>query len=190
METRPIIRSIAKEFMHYQSLGDRVVGRLTLQQLLHQPAPGSNSIALLVKHLHGNMLSRWTDFLTSDGEKPWRHRDQEFTSPGETIEEILHQWQSGWDSVFQAIDTLEDSDLDTVVYIRNEGHSVREALLRQLAHYAYHVGQIVYLGKMYSGDHWKSLTIPPGDSVVFNQHKFEKEKSRRHYTDQTDVPEQ
>lgn len=131
----------------------------------------------------GNMLSRWTDFLTSDGEKEWRKRDEEFIDEYKSKEEIIAHWNEGWDCLFTALDTVNDDTIDTIVYIRNEGHTIPEALQRQLAHYAYHVGQMVFLSKLIAGDQWESLSIPKGGSAEYNAAKFAQNKSDKHFTD-------
>ncbi len=133
----------------------------------------SNSIAIIVQHLWGNMLSRWTDFLTSDGEKEWRNRDLEFESVINTKEELMEKWNAGWQCLFDALDAIKPGDWDKTIYIRNEPHSVVDAINRQLAHYPYHIGQIVFIGKMAAGD-WKALTIPKGNSQAFNDEMFGK----------------
>lgn len=130
--------------------------------------PESNSIAVIVKHLAGNMRSRWMDFLTSDGEKPDRNRDSEFEEPPGSRVELMRLWESGWDYLFRAMEPLTDSDLTRTVYIRTEPYSVNEAIQRQLAHYAYHVGQIVFLAKHFRSAEWKSLSIPRGKSKDFD----------------------
>jgi hypothetical protein len=130
------------------------------------------------------MLSRWTDFLNSDGEKTWRNRDDEFEDTLNTKEAVITAWNEGWDCLFQALDSIEDQDLERIVYIRNEGHTVLEAIHRQLAHYAYHIGQIVYLARMLKGNDWASLSIPKGASKAYNANKFNADKADRHFTDQ------
>ena len=141
----------------------------------------SNSIATVVKHLWGNMLSRWTDLLTSDGEKEWRERDLEFENDLSSRGEINEKWDEGWKCLFEALNGLSDKDLDQLVYIRNQGHTVGEAIFRQLAHYAYHVGQIVLLCKMYSTN-WHTLSISRGDSKKYNYDKFEKKRRKQHFS--------
>jgi uncharacterized damage-inducible protein DinB len=183
MKDTHFLESIQKLFRYYRSLGDKAMRQLTEAELSFQPQPESNNIATIVKHMHGNMLSRWTDFLTSDGEKPWRQRDQEFEDTLRTRSEIEAAWKEGWDCLFAAIDPLKEDDLSRIVYIRNEGHTVQEALHRQLAHYSYHVGQIVYLARLAKSGKWESLSIPKGQSERYNQQKFEQEKEKRHFTD-------
>jgi hypothetical protein len=153
---------------YYKRLGEHAIAQASDEALLATPDSESNSIAIIVKHLAGNMRSRWTDFLTSDGEKPDRNRDSEFESPPQTRSEILALWESAWKIVFDSLAPLAEDDLGRTVRIRGERHSVVQAINRQVAHYAYHVGQIVYIAKHYSADHWKSLTIPRGKSSDFN----------------------
>ena len=143
----------------------------------------SNSISIIVKHIVANMLSRWTNFLTEDGEKEWRHRDQEFINSFETKAELIEAWNKGWNCLFEAITPLNENHLEQIIYIRNQGHTVTEAINRQATHYAYHVGQIVFLGKLIKGENWQSLSIPKGESITYNKEKFSKEKGMRHFTD-------
>lgn len=177
------LSSILKQFEYYKSLGDKTIDQLTTEELKHEFADGSNSVAIIVKHIAGNMLSRWSNFLSEDGEKEWRHRDSEFEDSFQNKEELLHTWNTGWDCIFNAIKPLKVDDLERIIYIRNQGHTVIEAINRQLAHYAYHVGQLVFLGKLTKGHDWASLSIPKGKSSTYNQEKFSKEKGRRHFTD-------
>jgi len=144
----------------------------------------SNSIAIIVKHLSGNMLSRWTDFLTSDGEKEWRHRDAEFENDIQTKTELIQKWNQGWDCLFNALNSLTIEDLSKTIYIRNQGHSITEAINRQLSHYPYHVGQMVFIGKMICNEKWTSLSIPKGNSKSYNDEKFSKDKHNEHFTEE------
>jgi hypothetical protein len=168
------LTSTRKQFEYYKMLGEKTFAQLTDEQLFWQYNEESNSIAMIVKHLWGNMLSRWTDFLTSDGEKEWRQRDAEFENDIVGREELINKWNEGWRCLFSALDSLTPDDLSKEIYIRNEGHSVVEAINRQLAHYPYHVGQIVFIGKMACDTSWTSLTIPRGNSKAFNQDMFAK----------------
>ena len=177
------ITSIVKQFEYYKMLGDKTFSQLESKDIQWQYNSESNSISIMVKHIVGNMLSRWTNFLTEDGEKEWRHRDTEFEHSYTNKEEMLEAWNKGWNCLFNAIKPLQTDDLEQIVYIRNQGHSVTEAINRQLAHYSYHIGQIVYLGKMIKGNDWKPLSIPKGKSIEFNNDKFNKKKERRHFTD-------
>jgi hypothetical protein len=129
------------------------------------------------------MLSRWTDFLTTDGEKEWRNRDAEFETNITNKQDLLAYWNSGWQCLFNSLEPLTSSDLDKIIYIRNEGHTVLEAINRQLAHYPYHVGQLVFLAKLLAADKWKSLSIPKNKSQEYNQEKFSKEKDNSFFTD-------
>ncbi len=177
------LSSIIKQFEYYKSLGDKTLNQLTFEDIQWQSNEDSNSIAVMVKHIVGNMLSRWTNFLTEDGEKEWRHRDEEFIDSFKTNEDLIAAWESGWVCLFNAIKPLRNDDLERIIYIRNQGHTVTEAINRQLAHYSYHIGQMVFLGKLIKGDQWQSLSIPKGDSSTYNQEKFAKEKGLRHFTD-------
>lgn len=177
------LTSIIKQFKYYKSLGDKTFNSLDFNDLQNEIAEDANSIAIIVKHISGNMLSRWTNFLTEDGEKEWRKRDREFENTYTNKKELIEDWNLGWQCLFDAILLLKNSDLERVIYIRNQGHTVTEAINRQLAHYSYHVGQIILLGKILKGKDWQSLSIPKGDSKKYNKDKFSKEKGKRHFTD-------
>lgn len=177
------LSSMKKQFAFYKILGERTFDQLTDPDLFWQYNPQSNSIAIIVHHLYGNMMSRFTDFLTSDGEKAWRQRDQEFESVIQTRTEMMEKWEAGWDCVYQALDSLTETDLETQIFIRNMGHTVTEALNRQLSHYASHIGQIVYIGRMRKGEEWQSLSIPKGASKTHNAEKFSQPKRRAHFTE-------
>ncbi len=178
------ISSARKQFEFYKMLGQKTLERLDENALHWQSNNGCNSAATLVKHLSGNMLSRWTNFLTEDGEKVWRDRDAEFETHGESIEEIMAWWHDGWKVLFEALDNISSEDAERLVYIRNQGHTITDAINRQLCHYAYHVGQLVHIGKIIHGDNWESLSIPKGQSQTFNSDKFSKPKSKTHFTDE------
>jgi hypothetical protein len=180
--TQNFLKSTRLQFEYYQSLGKKPFSQLEEKDLFWQPSPESNSIAIIVNHLHGNMMSRWTNFLTEDGEKSWRKRDEEFEDIIQSKEELLQKWNEGWNYLFQAIDSVNEENFGQLVYIRNQGHTFVEALLRQLAHYAYHVGEIVYLGRLIKGAEWQSLSIPKGKSKEFNAKKFSQEKHQEHFT--------
>jgi len=166
--------SIKQQFAYYKLLGEKTFEQVPDDMLFWQFNDESNSMATIVKHLWGNMLSRWTDFLVSDGEKAFRKRDAEFENEVISREAMLNMWNEGWRCLFNALDALKPEDLDKVVYIRSEPHTVTEAINRQLAHYPYHVGQIVFLGKMLAKQGWTSLSIPKGGSKAFNDEKFSK----------------
>ena len=178
------LESAIKQFEYYKLLGDKAMGQLPAEKLFWQYNDESNSIGTVVKHLSGNMLSRWTDLMTSDGEKEWRDRDAEFENDIKSKEELLTKWNEGWECLLNALKVLSEDDLEKIIYIRNQGHSVMEAINRQLAHYPYHVGQIVYIAKMVADSNWKSLSIPRGNSQSFNAEKFSAPKSRQHFTDE------
>ncbi|WP_323789722.1 DUF1572 family protein [Psychroserpens sp.] len=177
------VTSIIKQFEYYKSLGDKTINQLSIEELKQEFIAESNSISIIVKHIVGNMLSRWINFLTEDGEKEWRDRDNEFKDTFKSKEEVLNYWNKGWNCLFEAIKPLTHKDLERIIYIRNQGHTVTEAINRQLAHYSYHIGQLVFLGKLLKGNDWVSLSIPKGKSSSYNQEKFSKEKGRRHFTD-------
>jgi len=177
------LASTRKQFAYYKLLGEKTFTQLSDDELFWQHNADTNSVATIVKHLWGNMRSRWTDFLTSDGEKEWRDREAEFDNDVRTREAMLAKWEEGWACLFGALEPLTDADLGRIIHIRNEGHTVLEAINRQLAHYPYHVGQIVHIGKMLRGDAWQSLSIPRGKSQDFNADKFSKPKHRGHFTD-------
>ncbi|WP_417875700.1 DinB family protein [Winogradskyella sediminis] len=177
------LSSTVKQFKYYKSLGDKTIEQLSFEDLQNEFAADSNSIAIIVKHLVGNMLSRWTNFLTEDGEKEWRQRDDEFVDSFSSKAELLKAWNKGWVCLFEAITSLKPSDLEKTIYIRHQGHSVTEAINRQMMHYAYHVGQIVFIGKLIKGEHWESLSIAKGQSKLYNKSKFQHQKSRKHFTD-------
>lgn len=170
------LESARSQFQNYKTMGERTIGQLEESELFWQFNEESNSIAMIVKHLWGNMLSRWTDFLTTDGEKEWRMRDAEFEADMTTKIELLEKWNAGWDCLFAALDTITVADLESkTVSIRNQELSITEAIHRQLTHYAYHVGQIVFIGKMRS-QQWRSLSIPKGKSNDYNKEMFSKPK--------------
>jgi len=177
------LNSVTKQFHYYKMLGEKAMAQIADEALFWQYNKESNSIAVLVKHLVGNMLSRFTDFLTTDGEKPWRNRDAEFESNFSNREELLAYWDTGWSCLFSALDNLREDQLETIVYIRNDGHTVTEAINRQLAHYPYHIGQIIYIAKMAVNEEWESLSIPRKKSGDYNARKFTQDKTRRHFTD-------
>lgn len=184
------LRSAKRQFLYYKTLGEKAIEQLEPEQLFVSLNEDTNSIAVIVKHLHGNMLSRWTDFLTTDGEKESRNRDGEFEESASTPlsvtkdkEELMKKWNDGWDCLFNTLESLKPEDLSTIVYIRNEGHTALEAINRQLAHYPYHVGQIVFYAKLLKKSEWNSLSIPKNKSKDYNSDKFSKEKTRKHFTD-------
>lgn len=183
MNTLNYLKSAIRQFEYYKMLGEKAMEQLEDQGLFWQVNEESNNIATIVKHLHGNMLSRWTNFLTEDGEKPWRNRDGEFESDTTSREAVMKNWNEGWTCLFDALNSITDDDLSRIIYIRNDGHTVLEAINRQLAHYPYHIGQIIYIAKLLKNDVWKSLSIPRNKSAQYNSEKFSVQKDIRHFTD-------
>lgn len=155
-------------FRYYKKLADRALQQVTDEQMYTLLDEDANSIAIVMKHMAGNMKSRWTDFLSDDGEKPWRNRDTEFEQPPATRHALLQLWEEGWAAVFAAMNSLGDADLSRTVTIRGEAHSVMQAINRQIAHYSYHCGQIVLLAKHFQHANWQSLSVPRGKSEEFN----------------------
>ena len=166
-------------FRQYKQLGDKAIAQVTDEQLFASLDEESNSIAIIVKHLTGNMRSRWTDFLTSDGEKPTRNRDSEFVDPPKTREARVRDWEQGWACVFSAVEPLTDADLSRTITIRGEEHSVMQAINRQVAHYAMHLGQIILLAKHYAGAQWQTLSVARNRSSEFNRKVAAGEASQR-----------
>ncbi len=177
--TTSYIEDALAVFRYYKQLGERAMDQVADEQLFAVLDQEANSIAIIVKHMTGNMRSRWTDFLTTDGEKPDRNRDGEFVDPPATREALLREWEDGWARVFAAIEPLRDADLARTVTIRGEPHSVMQAINRQLAHYPHHVGQIVMLAKHFACDRWQSLSVPRNRSAEFNRKVAAGEASQR-----------
>lgn len=185
MKNNNYLESVQKQFLYYKMLGEKAMEQLEPEQLFISVNDDTNSIAIIIKHLAGNMLSRWTDFLTTDGEKEWRNRDAEFDSYflENDKAELMKLWNKGWDCLFNVINSLTTEQLETIIYIRNEGHTVVEAINRQLAHYPYHIGQIVFYAKMLKKEEWNSLSIPKNKSNSYNAEKFSKDKRLKNFTD-------
>jgi hypothetical protein len=166
-------------FRYYKKLAERAMEQVSDDQLFATVDEEANSIAVIVKHMAGNMRSRWTDFLTTDGEKPGRDRDAEFTDPPATREALLHLWEEGWQCLLGTLESLSDADLGRTITIRGEAHSVMQAINRQVAHYPYHCGQIVFIAKHLCAGHWKILSVPLGQSAEFNRRVRAGEASHR-----------
>ena len=166
---RIFLDSAIKRLSNYKLLGEQTFEQLTNEQMLIQPNEASNSIAVIIQHLHGNMKSRWTNFLTEDGEKPWRIRDEEFELQNLNKEQLINLWNEGWNIFLQTISALSEADLGKTITIRSEPLTVVDAINRQIAHYSYHVGQIVFLGKWVRNEEWLSLSIPKKGSDAFNK---------------------
>jgi hypothetical protein len=172
------LEEVRRQFRGYKRLAEGAMAQLTDEEMFVALDPESNSVAVVVKHMAGNMRSRFSDFLTSDGEKPDRHRDQEFEmDSGATRAEVMRWWEEGWARVVAAVDTLQPEDVSRTVTIRGEPHSVLQALNRQVAHYAYHAGQIVFLAKHFRSKEWKSLSVPRGKSEEINQRMLAQRKA-------------
>jgi hypothetical protein len=176
------IESAKKQFEYYKMLGEKTFQQLTEDQLFWQYNEETNSIGTIVKHIAGNMLSRWTDFLTTDGEKEWRNRESEFENDLHSRSTLLELWDKAWACIFSALDSINEENMGTEIYIRNQGHTITEAINRQLAHYPYHIGQIVFIGKMVLNEKWESLSIPRGNSAQYNETKFSQPKHTEHFT--------
>lgn len=177
------LESVKKQMLYYKTIAEKAMDQISEEQLFISVNEDTNSIANIIKHLSGNMISRWTDFLTTDGEKPWRERDTEFETFITSKEELFEIWEKGWSCFFNTINSLEPEQLSGIIYIRNEGQTVLEAINRQLAHYPYHIGQIVFYAKMLKESVWNSLSIPKNKSNSYNADKFSKDKSVKHFTD-------
>ena len=173
-----LIKDAIKRFNYYKKLGDQTFDQLEETDFFMEPVPGINSIAVIIQHLYGNMMSRWTNLLTEDGEKHWRKRDAEFEAMQCSKKDLLSFWEDGWKCLLDTLNTLSEEDLDKTITIRTEPLKVYDAILRQLAHYPYHVGQIVYLGKWFRAADWKSLSIPRGNSDAYLD-EIKKEQSMK-----------
>ena len=169
-----VVASAVGTFRGQKKLAERAIGQLGHAQLHEALHPETNSIAVIMKHMAGNMRSRWTEFLTTDGEKPWRHRDNEFVDDIASREELRQIWERGWECVFAAMDKLSDDDLGKEVKIRGEAHTVIRAIQRQIDHNAYHTGQIVLIARILAGDEWTNLSVPRGESEEYNRRVWQK----------------
>lgn len=177
------IEVFRKQFDYYKSLAEKSIDQLESDQLFKVIEEGSNSIAVIMKHIAGNMLSRWTNIFEEDGEKEWRERDEEFINRFESEVALKEYWNEGWKVLFGTLDEIKDKDLDRIIYIRNMGCTVHDAIIRQLCHYPYHIGQIVFIAKLLKGHNFTSLSIPIGESKSYNADRFSREKSTKHFTD-------
>lgn len=168
-------------FRYYKGLAESAIAQVSDENMHWRINEDQNSIVIVMKHLAGNMLSRWTDFLTSDGEKTWRNRDSEFEDTFTDRQALMDYWEQGWTCLFQALEVAKSHSPDEIIYIRNEGQTVMEAILRQLAHYCNHIGQIIFISKMVAND-WKSLSIPKNKSAEFNARLFASDKKEADFT--------
>jgi hypothetical protein len=169
------LHSAIKRLAYYKDLGDKAIAQLTEADFHYQPNEESNSIAIIIQHMAGNMLSRWTDFLTTDGEKDWRNRDTEFEEQQLSKQQLIEYWEKGWKCCLDTLHSLTEDDFLKTIYIRSEGLLVVDAINRQLAHYPYHVGQIIYVAKIITNAQWQNLSIAKGASVQFNQQMNKKD---------------
>jgi hypothetical protein len=173
------VSSAVTVFSNNKDWGDKAIAQVSDDNLHVALDPNTNSIAVILKHVAGNLISRWTDFLTTDGEKPWRNRDDEFVDSFKNRDEALAYWQQGWDCLFDALRRLEPEDLSKTVTIRGQPHSVPLAIHRSLAHCGYHVGQIIMIARILAGDAWETITIPRGESANFNRNVWGKRQPGR-----------
>lgn len=169
MNAEVFIQSAVQQFRNYKALADKTFGQLKESDFYYAPNEESNNLAVIITHMHGNMLSRWTNFLTEDGEKEWRNRDNEFEDRKLSEQQLLKLWEEGWNVLFDALSALRAGDMDRTIFIRTKPLTVTEAVHRQLTHYASHVGQIIYIGKMLAGKSWQTLSIARGSSQQFNE---------------------
>lgn len=184
MNNAPVnIEGTIRLFRYYKMIAEKSVEQLSDRELDQSPSKELHSAAVLMKHISGSMISRWTNFRTEDGEKHWRDREQEFVNNFASRQELMEYWHKAWDVLFTALNSIDSSELNDIVYIRNEGHTILEAVERYLAHMAYHVGQIVFLAKWIRGDNWQTLTIPRGKTEEFNRKKFSQNKTKGFYKD-------
>lgn len=178
-----MLSSSIKQFRYYKQLTDQAIAQISTEQLEHRFHESDNSIVIIMQHMAGNMKSRWTNILTEDGEKKWRNRDQEFEPSTTNTKDVLHQWEEGWKVLFDTLQSISENELDRIIYIRNEGMTVSDAILRQLCHYSYHCGQIVYKCKQLIGDDWQTLSIAKNQSEAYNFKKFEQIAEQKHFLD-------
>jgi hypothetical protein len=174
----PIVDTTASELRKVKRLADLAVDQLDDEQVWRRIDADSNSVGVLMRHMAGNMRSRWTDFRTTDGEKPDRHRDQEFEDVAIGRQELLAEWEDGWQRLFDALSSISDADLQDTIYIREEPHTIHRAIVRQIVHYAGHAYQILALGKHLKGSDWKTLSVPRGKSDEFNQRVLAEQRAR------------
>ena len=172
------LQTIIRRVKYYKDLGDKTFDQLSDADFHYRPNEESNSIAMIIQHLSGNMLSRWTNFLEEDGEKEWRQRDDEFSVHNYSKQELLETWEKGWNCFTGALESLSEADLLKTVYIRKEALSVIDAINRQLAHYPYHIGQVLYIGRIIKNHNWKNLSIPRGHSQQYNKSETVKDPAK------------
>lgn len=178
-----MLTSSIKQFKYYKQLAEKAMTQVEDASLFHRLHEDDNSISIIVQHLAGNMQSRWTNIFTEDGEKSWRKRDEEFEHIIQTRTQLAEVWENGWKVLLETLSSLNDSDLNRIIYIRNEALSVSDAIIRQLCHYSYHCGQIVYKCRQMTPGKWESLSIPKKESNVYNSNKFGIKKGENNYLD-------
>lgn len=174
------LNTVIKRLKYYKELGEKTFEQLDDKELHYLPTSESNSIAIIVQHIAGNMLSRFTNFLTEDGEKEWRQRDNEFEVHNYSKQQVIDIWNKGWECCFHALESLTENDLETIIYIRKEPLSVVDAINRQLAHYPYHIGQIIFIGRMIKNKDWINLSIPKAHSLQYNTGDHLKDPAKKH----------
>jgi hypothetical protein len=174
---KTFLESSRSLFWRYKNMGEKALEQIPDEKLFWQFNEDSNSPATIVKHLSGNMMSRWTAFLSSDGEKAWRNRDGEFENDMKSRDEMMLSWEKGWETLFKALEQLDVKDFDKTVFIENQSHTLIEAINRELTHYSSHIGQLIYLGKMLHSRPWQSLSIPKGQSELYRKRKFDQPKN-------------
>lgn len=179
-----MLQSSIKQFTYYKQLADKAMRQLSSDEMYFNALHiEDNSIEIIIRHMSGNMKSRWSNIFEEDGEKSWRNRDAEFETTRSSVSDLLDLWEQGWKILFDTLSELDERQLDTIIYIRNEGLTLSDAIIRQLCHYSYHCGQIVTKCKQQVGADWKSLSIPRNGSVSYNQNKFNQEKRQIHFLD-------
>lgn len=174
------LQTVIRRLKYYKDLAEKAMGQLDEKEIHFRPNDESNSVAIIVQHMSGNMLSRFTNFLTEDGEKEWRQRDNEFEIHDYSKQQVIDLWEKGWQCVFNALESLTDDDLLKTITIRQEALTVIDAINRQLAHYPHHIGQILYIGKIIKGSSWKNLSIPKGQSQAYNQSSDVKDPAKKY----------
>ncbi len=177
------IQAYQKQFQYYRSLAEKAILQISENQLFIAPSPESNSIAVIMKHMAGNMLSRWTNVFETDGEKSGRNRDDEFINTFSSKVELIEYWNQGWEKIESTLEDVSDADLERIIYIRNMGCTLHDAIIRQVSHYAYHVGQIVFTARLLKVKGFESLSIPKGESIKYNVERFAREKEIKHFVD-------
>ncbi len=174
------LETVIRRFKYYKELGDKTFSQINENDLHYTPNEESNSIAVIIRHMAGNMLSRWTNLLKEDGEKEWRNRDDEFELHRDSKEQLIGLWEKGWACFLQAIESLKKKDLKQIIHIRQEPLTVVDAINRQLAHYPYHIGQIIYIARMLKGKDWINLSIPKGQSSQYNSSTEVKDPAKKY----------